>query len=94
MGLEVGSRVQAGDVIGYLGRTGYSVAENVENIREPHLHYGLQIIFHESQKDGRNQIWINTYELNRFLNRNRMPVVSAGDGEYVRGLAINNNPME
>ncbi len=30
-GLEVGSTVQAGDVIGYLGRTGYSTTENTNN---------------------------------------------------------------
>ena len=32
---------QAGDVIGYLGRTGYSTKENVNNIDEYHLHFGL-----------------------------------------------------
>ena len=42
--------VQAGDVIGYLGRTGYSRKENANNIRTPHLHFGLQLIFDESQK--------------------------------------------
>ena len=40
-GLEVGSVVQAGDVIGYLGRTGYSRTENTNNIDDPHLHFGL-----------------------------------------------------
>ena len=50
-GLEVGSVVQAGDVIGYLGRTGYSRTENTNNIDDPHLHFGLELIFDESQKD-------------------------------------------
>lgn len=70
-GLEAGSVVQAGDVIGYLGRTGYSAKENTNNIDEPHLHFGLQLIFDESQKDGSNQIWLDCYELVRFLSMNR-----------------------
>ena len=48
--LEEGSVVQAGDVIGYLGRTGYSATENVNNIDSYHLHFGIQLIFDESQK--------------------------------------------
>jgi len=54
--LQEGSIVQAGDVIGYLGRTGYSRTENTNNIDEPHLHFGIQLIFDESQKDGNNEI--------------------------------------
>ncbi len=73
--LEVGSIVQAGDVIGYLGRTGYSSNENANNIRTPHLHFGLQLIFDESQKEGNNEIWINCYELVQFLYRNRCETV-------------------
>ena len=69
--LQVGSQVQAGDVIGYLGRTGYSAKENTNNIQEPHLHFGIQLIFHESQKDGVNQIWISCYELVKFLQQNQ-----------------------
>ena len=57
--LEVGSRVQAGDVIGYMGRTGYSRKENTNNIDESHLHFGIQLIFDESQKEGNNEIWIS-----------------------------------
>ena len=55
--LQVGSVVTAGDVIGYLGRTGYSATENTNNIDTPHLHFGLQLIFDESQKEGNNEIW-------------------------------------
>lgn len=62
-----GKIVEAGEVIGYLGMTGYSTKENVNNIETPHLHLGLQIIFDESQKDGTNQIWIDLYELTKFL---------------------------
>lgn len=69
--LEEGSIVQAGDVIGYMGHTGYSATEDVNNIDETHLHFGIQLIFDESQKDGNNEIWIDPYPLVRFLYRNR-----------------------
>ena len=69
--LAAGSVVQAGDVIGYLGRTGYSPTENTNNIDEPHLHFGIQLVFDESQKEGPNEIWINCYEIMKFLAVNR-----------------------
>ena len=67
--------VQAGDVIGYIGRTGYSKTENVNNIDEYHLHFGLQLIFDESQREGNNQIWIDVYPLVRFLYQNQSETV-------------------
>lgn len=73
-GLEEGSIVQAGDVIGYLGRTGYSSSENVNNIDTYHLHFGLQLIFDESQKEGDQEIWVDCYQLVKFLYRNRSAV--------------------
>lgn len=73
--LKEGSIVQAGDVIGYLGRTGYSRTENTNNIDEPHLHFGIQLIFDESQKEGNNEIWINCYELVKFLQLNRSETI-------------------
>lgn len=69
--LEEGSVVTAGDVIGYMGHTGYSTEENVNNIDETHLHWGLQLIFDESQKEGNNEIWVDCYALTRFLSQNR-----------------------
>lgn len=69
-----GSIVTAGDVIGYLGMTGYSSKENVNNINVPHLHLGLQIIFNPVQKDGTNQIWIDMYHLVNFLRQNTSAV--------------------
>ena len=70
-GLKEGSVVQAGDVIGYLGRTGYSTTENTNNIDQPHLHFGIQLIFDESQKDASNEIWISCYELAKFLRQHQ-----------------------
>lgn len=72
-----GKVVKAGDVIGYLGMTGYSTKENVNNINVPHLHFGMQLIFDESQKDGVNQIWIDVYNIVNFLKKNKSEVYKA-----------------
>ncbi len=73
-GLETGQTVMAGDVIGYVGRTGYSTTENTNNINVSHLHYGLQLIFDESQKEGNNEIWIDVYPLCCLLERHQSQV--------------------
>lgn len=73
--LKEGDVVQAGDVIGYMGRTGYSTKENVNNIDTSHLHFGLQLIFDESQREGSNEIWIDVYPLVNFLSQNRSEVL-------------------
>ncbi len=76
-GLETGMTVKAGDVIGYLGMTGYSTKENVNNINVPHLHFGMQLIFDESQVDSPNEIWIDVYAIIEFLMKNRSEVYLA-----------------
>ncbi len=73
-GLIEGSTVKAGDVIGYLGMTGYSQKENINNINIPHLHFGMQIIFDESQVEGNNEIWIDVYNIIEFLKQNQSSV--------------------
>ncbi len=50
-----------------MGHTGYSTTENVNNIETTHLHWGLELIFDESQKECDNEIWIDIYPLTRFL---------------------------
>ena len=83
--LEEGSIVTAGDVIGYMGHTGYSATENVNNIEVTHLHWGLQLIFDESQKEGNNEIWIDLYALTRFLAKHTQPAQKVeGTKEWVR----------
>ncbi len=72
--LQEGGTVKAGDVIGYLGMTGYSTKENTNNINVPHLHFGMQLIFDESQVDSQNEIWIDVYEIVEFLKQNRSEV--------------------
>lgn len=88
-GLEEGSEVLPGDVIGYMGHTGYSTTENVNNIKVTHLHWGMQLIFDESQKEGNNEIWIDVYPLTRFLYKNRSEAVKKeGTKEWVRKYQI------
>lgn len=83
--LKEGSAVQAGDVIGYMGRTGYSSKENTNNVEEPHLHFGLELVFDESQKESDHEIWINCYELVKFLRRNQCEAVKVeGTKEWRR----------
>ena len=77
--LEEGDTVNAGDVIGYLGMTGYSIKENVNNINVPHLHFGMQLIFDESQVDSPNEIWIDVYQIVEFLKSNKSEVYLADD---------------
>ena len=77
--IKEGQIVQAGDVIGYLGMTGYSTKENTNNINVPHLHFGIQIIFDEVQKEGPNQIWCDLYDLVNFLKRNSSEVYRSND---------------
>lgn len=88
--LQVGQTVTAGDVIGYLGMTGYSTKENVNNINVPHLHFGMQLIFDECQKDGVNQIWIDVYQVIEFLRKNKSEVVRKNDDtkDFVRKYDI------
>ena len=84
-GLQEGSVVTAGDVIGYMGHTGYSAKENVNNIKIVHLHWGLQLIFDESQKEGNNEIWIDVYPLTRFLAKHTQAAVKVeGTKEWRR----------
>ena len=79
-GLAVGDIVQAGDVIGFMGRTGYSDTENVNNIETVHLHFGLELVFDESQKECNSEIWINVYDIVRLLSQHRATVIKTENG--------------
>lgn len=70
-GLEIGDQVQAGQLIGFMGRTGYSDKENTNNIETVHLHFGMQLIFDESQKECLSEIWIDCYDIVRLLDSHR-----------------------
>ncbi len=79
-GLEVGSVVQAGDLIGFMGRTGYSDKENTNNIETVHLHFGMQLIFDESQKECNSEIWIDVYDIVRLLSQHRCSLKKTNNG--------------
>lgn len=81
-GLEKGDTIKAGQVIGYLGVTGYSYKENTNMKCAPHLHLGIQLIFDESQYQGASEIWIDPYDICRFLSHNRAQVYKEGD-DYI-----------
>ena len=84
-GLAVGMTVKAGDVIGYVGRTGYSTKENVNNIKVSHLHFGLELIFDESQKESVNEIWVDVYSLTKLLRQHQSEVYRIAETkEYYR----------
>ena len=79
-GLKEGDLVQAGDLIGFMGRTGYSDQENVNNIETVHLHFGMQLVFDESQKECNSEIWIDVYNLVRLLSANRSTIIKTENG--------------
>jgi murein DD-endopeptidase MepM/ murein hydrolase activator NlpD len=79
-GLQEGDTVQAGDLIGFMGRTGYSDKENVNNIETVHLHFGMQLVFDESQKECNSEIWIDVYDIVRLLSSHRSSVRKTQDG--------------
>lgn len=81
--LKEGDEVHAGDVIGYLGMTGYSDNEDYNGMTVPHLHFGMQLIFDDSQIEGNNEIWIDVYNIVRLLYQNRMKVAKQGE-DYFR----------
>ena len=79
-GLAEGQTVCAGDLIGFMGRTGYSDTENVNNIEVNHLHFGMQLVFDESQKECNSEIWIDVYQINRLLSQHRSSLQKTTDG--------------
>ena len=79
-GLQEGDMVQAGDLIGFMGRTGYSDKENVNNIETVHLHFGMQLVFDESQKECNSEIWIDVYDIVRLLSNHRSSLQKTATG--------------
>ncbi len=84
--ISEGKLVNAGDVIGYVGRTGYSSKENTNNIEKTHLHLGLELIFDESQKESNNEIWINLYDITMLLEKNKSTVIRNNDTKEFYGI--------
>ncbi len=93
-GLQVGDTVQAGDLIGYMGRTGYSDRENVNNIETVHLHFGMQLIFDESQKECLSEIWIDVYDIVRLLSTHKSTISGTGRKYPYKDLDTNDIPLD
>lgn len=91
-GLKEGDIVQAGDLIGFMGRTGYSDKENVNNIETVHLHFGLELIFDESQKECNSEIWINVYDIVRLLNSHRSSIQNGQRVYHYQDLDVEEFP--
>lgn len=85
-GLQKGDKIIAGQVIGYLGVTGYSTKENNNMSCPAHLHIGMQLIFDESQYQGAKEIWIDMYAITKFLSHNRPTVYKDGTDYRAKGL--------
>ncbi|MBQ9141783.1 MAG: M23 family metallopeptidase [Lachnospiraceae bacterium] len=93
--LEEGSIVTAGDVIGYMGRTGYSPEENVNNIEVTHLHWGLELIFNEERREQGYEVWVDVYALTQFLYKNRCEAYKVeGTKEWKRVWEVKDPAVE
>lgn len=79
-GLALGDTVCAGDLIGFMGRTGYSDKENTNNIETVHLHFGMELIFDESQKECNSEIWIDVYPIIQLLRQHRSSIQKTANG--------------
>lgn len=93
--LKEGDIVMAGDVIGYLGMTGYSRRENVNNINVPHLHFGMQLVFDESQKEALAEIWVDVYKIVKLLSMNKSPVKydsTTREAKRIYDIRLHNEP--
>ncbi|HEY8424372.1 MAG TPA: M23 family metallopeptidase [Clostridia bacterium] len=87
-GLQKGSRVVAGQVIGYMGATGYSIKENRNMKTNPHLHFGIQLIFDESQVKGPTEIWIDVNNICKLLEHNRAVTVKDPETKEYRSVNL------
>ncbi len=56
-GIQKGKEVVAGDIIGYMGNTGYSKVEGTKGNFEVHLHLGIEV----ETKLTKDELWINPY---------------------------------
>lgn len=67
-GVSKGRRVEAGDVIGFVGATGYSKTPGTTGLFESHLHIQIGVTYPGEDE----QIWINPYGILKFLENHRM----------------------
>lgn len=80
-GLAVGDRVRAGDLLGYMGSTGYSTVEGTSGNFAVHLHVGIYV-----PVEGQEDLSVNPYYLMRYLENGHVvttayPFVARGGTE-------------
>ena len=81
--LKLEKTVTAGDVIGYLGMSGYSTKKTqIISMSPPPLWSAID--FDESQKDSNNEIWIDLYDFVEFLQKNKSAVEKDDTKEFHR----------
>lgn len=89
-----GDYVNAGDIIGFVGSTGYSDSLPVDTLPEsdlicskatdglfvPHLHIGLKVT-HLDEKGEEQATWTDPYPILKFLEANKASVKEQFDGD-------------
>jgi murein DD-endopeptidase MepM/ murein hydrolase activator NlpD len=58
--IEVGDNIKAGDLLGYMGDTGYSTVEGTTGNFPVHLHVGIYL-FHKDEEVSVNPYWVLRY---------------------------------
>ena len=72
-----------------------SFYQNVNNIDKSHLHWGMELIFDESQKECDNEIWINLYAITKLLEKNKSAVIRNPETkEYQREFEFEEENLE
>lgn len=64
--LDIGNEIKAGDVLGYMGDTGYSKVEGTTGKFDVHLHFGIYMDENGAEQ-SLNPYWILKYAENRKL---------------------------
>ena len=88
-GLEEGSEVTAGECDRLYGTYRLQYHRKCNNIEVTHLHWGLELVFDEEQKESDNEIWIDVYPLTCFLAKHTQEVQKVeGTREWIRTTKI------
>jgi len=58
---EIGENIQAGQLLGYMGDTGYSTVEGTTGMFDVHLHLGIYIETEQKEELSVNPYWILRY---------------------------------
>ena len=65
--LKEGSLIKAGQLLGYMGDSGYGTAENTVGNFEVHLHLGLYL-----RTDHYEELSVNPYWILKYLEKNKL----------------------